>query len=236
VDNKFIFDVDGTLTPSRSGMNGEFQNFFLDFCFANDVYLVTGSDYPKTVEQIGKDVCETVVRIYNCLGNDVWEKGHNIYTNEWELPNEAVLWLTDYLKNSEFPLRTGLHFENRPGLCNFSIVGRNATMGERKLYVTWDQKQNERLSIAEDFNFMFPELQARVGGETGVDIFPKGSDKGQIVKDFKDNDILYFFGDRCDLLGNDYPLASVVKNTYHVKDWRETFQKLKHLRDTNIAL
>ena len=28
----FIFDVDGTLTPSRQKMDMEFQKYFMDFC------------------------------------------------------------------------------------------------------------------------------------------------------------------------------------------------------------
>ena len=132
--NKFIFDVDGTLTPSRRGMDGEFQGYFLDFCYANDVYLVTGSDYAKTLEQVGPDVCNAVTRIYNCNGNDVWEKGVNVRTNDWTLPEDAHEWLSVQLTESTYRTRTGLHFEHRPGLVNFSIVGRNATQSERKLY------------------------------------------------------------------------------------------------------
>ena len=49
---KFIFDVDGTLTPSRKQIDHSFWTFFLKFCCSNDVYLVTGSDREKTVEQI----------------------------------------------------------------------------------------------------------------------------------------------------------------------------------------
>ena len=38
-----------------------------------------------TVEQIGKDVFAEVQRVYNCSGNSVWEKGLNIYNNDWKL-------------------------------------------------------------------------------------------------------------------------------------------------------
>ena len=65
VSNRFIFDVDGTLTPSRGIIDKEFEKFFLKFCYENYVYLVTGSDYDKTVEQLGKEICEKVERVYN---------------------------------------------------------------------------------------------------------------------------------------------------------------------------
>ena len=98
--NKFIFDVDGTLTPSRQTMNSDFQRWFLEFCYDNDVYLVTGSDYPKTLEQVGKSICESVERVYNCSGNDVWAAGTNIRTNNWTLPEDAHEWLAQELTSS----------------------------------------------------------------------------------------------------------------------------------------
>ena len=233
--NKFIFDVDGTLTPSRRGMDGDFQNFFLDFCYANDVYLVTGSDYPKTVEQVGSSIAENVVRCYNCNGNDVWEAGINVRTNEWILPEEPHQWLSQILGESQFSLRTGLHFEHRPGMVNFSIIGRNATQEQRAMYVDWDKEQNERNEIAQEFNHLFPGLEARVGGETGIDISPKGFDKSQIVEDFTTDDVLYFFGDAMHDGGNDYPLAQIVDNPKPVTKWSQTWEYLQQLQKTGIA-
>lgn len=234
--NQFIFDVDGTLTESRSNIDGMFQSYFLDFCFANEVYLVTGSDYSKTAEQLGLKICETVRRVYNCSGNDIWESGINTHTNEWHLPDTAETFLIEYLKTSNFKVRTGTHFEHRPGMCNFSIVGRGANKLQRSEYVKWDNSSDERVNIAKDFNSLFPELEAKVGGETGIDIFPKGLDKSQILKDFEDISNIYFFGDRCDINGNDYPIAKVVTNTFYVKSWRETFKTLRELQSKGIAL
>ena len=233
--NKFIFDVDGTLTPSRRGMDGEFQGYFIDFCYANEVYLVTGSDYDKTLEQVGSDVCDAVMKIYNCNGNDVWEKGVNIHTNEWTFPEDAHAWLTEQLTVSTFSLRTGLHFEYRPGLVNFSVVGRNATKEQRTEYVVYDELSNERSIIAKEFNLLFPTLQATVGGETGIDIAPLGADKSQIIGDFEVDDKLYFFGDRMDLAGNDYSLSLEVDFPKPVTRWQDTFEILKKLQDTRIA-
>ena len=48
----YIFDVDGTLTPSRAMMDREFAKFFLKFVEENEVYLITGSDREKTLQQI----------------------------------------------------------------------------------------------------------------------------------------------------------------------------------------
>ena len=233
--NKFIFDVDGTLTPSRGVIDKNFKEFFNVFCKCNHVFLVTGSDKPKTVEQIGEDTYNLCRTVYNCNGNDVWQGKNHVRTNEWVLPLEAYNFLEKFLFESEFSLRTGLHFENRPGMCNFSVVGRNANDIERKEYVVFDTKSNERVTIASDFNTRFPELEAKVGGETGIDISPKGFDKSQIVKDFDPKDQLWFFGDRMDKGGNDYPLAQVVHNKREVARWQNTWEYLTWFQEQGIA-
>ena len=64
---KFIFDVDGTLTPSRKQMHAGFSAEFLIFCCKFDTYLVTGSDKDKTIEQVGSDISGILrfIRLYS---------------------------------------------------------------------------------------------------------------------------------------------------------------------------
>jgi len=232
---KFIFDVDGTLTPSRKEIKHEFWAPFLIFCRNHDVYLVTGSDRQKTVEQVGLDIFYTAKRVYNCSGSDVYEKDNNVYKDTWKPSDEVRQFLQDELDYSQFSVRTDPHIEERPGCINFSILGRGANWTEREVYKQWDKDEHERVSIARRFNERFPDLYATVGGQTGLDIAPLGRDKSQILRDFSEDDKLYFFGDRMERGGNDYSLAEAVKKmggyTYHVKDWKETRTKLTKLTD-----
>ena len=233
--NRFIFDVDGTLTPSRGVIDPKFHDWFLEFTRNNKCWLVTGSDYPKTLEQLGKDICESVVTSYNCNGNDTWFKGKRVNSSNWKLPEDAHEWLSEQLTASNYNIRTGLHFEHRPGMINFSVVGRNATSEQRKQYVDWDNVYDERNLIADKFNQLFPDITATVGGETGIDIAPKGRDKSQILSDFNKDDNIYFFGDRMDEGGNDYPLAQLVKYPRHVRDWQNTWEWLSWLQEQGVA-
>ena len=233
--NKFIFDVDGTLTPSRGRIDEKFERFFFDFCTNNHVYLVTGSDKPKTVEQVGIKIYNQCKRVYQCNGNDVYEGSTNVRTTDWQLPDLARTFLISCEYESPFTLRTGNHIEERPGMVNFSVVGRNAGSVERTKYVAYDTYENERITIANAFNIMFPDLEAKVGGETGIDISPKGADKSQIVKDFDPEDVLWFLGDAMHEGGNDYPLAQVVHNHRHVQKWQHTWEYLQWFQEQGIA-
>jgi phosphomannomutase len=228
----YLFDVDGTLTPSRQKIEPAFAEWFKTFISNNEVYLVTGSDYSKTVEQLGEDICQSVDRVYNCSGNDVWKRGKNIRTSDWTLPDECLSFLSHCLQQSMFPLRTGNHIENRPGSVNFSVVGRNASLAERKLYVKWDAEMDERMNIAKMFNEKFKDVVAKIGGETGIDIHPVGCDKSQVLKHVLGE--VMFFGDAIYPSGNDWELAEAILQSnrgtvYKVTDWTETWQLLKNI-------
>ena len=228
---KYIFDVDGTLTPSRKKIDPDFLIFFNSFALANEVYLVTGSDRDKTIEQITHLLYCNCKRVYNCAGNDVYEGDVSVYRNDWTLPLEAREHLNEELLQSTFPVRTGIHIEERPGCVNFSIVGRGANQTERLVYSDWDEIKGERRAIAERFNKKFPKLHAFVGGVTGVDISDKGSDKSQIIRDFQDGGVV-FYGDRMEEQGNDKPLADAILNNklgevVSVTGWKDTWNKLR---------
>ena len=228
----YIFDVDGTLTPSRGRIDDNFSKFFFDFCTLNKVYLVTGSDREKTIEQVGNVIYGMCKRVYNCSGSDVYVGSRNIYKHIWTLPKLARQFLEQYLEEEDFNIRTGNHIEERPGMINYSLVGRNATIRDRKAFVEWEAWNGSRSRTVKAFNIMFPELQATIGGETGIDIGPKGSDKSQILRDFNKKDKIVFFGDAIFKGGNDLSLAKAIANKelgmfYKVTEWKETWEILK---------
>ena len=235
--NKFIFDVDGTLTPSRQVINPGFRTFFKNFIQDNKVWLVTGSDYTKTVEQLGADICESVVTVYNCSGNDVWHRGKRVNAKPFEAPKELYDLMNGWLQTSQFPLRCGNHIEERMGSINFSIVGRGAGSFSRREYIAWDTENRERETIAFQINNEFPNITATVGGETGIDIYRKGCDKSQILEDFNKNDKIFFFGDKMEPGGNDWPLAAKLnkQRCFQVKDWRDTMERLQYFQEARVA-
>ena len=211
----FIFDVDGTLTQSRDRIDEDFRLWFLEFIKWNNVYLVTGSDRSKTEEQVGEEVFEKVECVYNSSGNTKYKNGICVMNSKnLELPRDAYAFLLKKSISSDFDIATGNHFEARPGLLNFSVVGRNANRVQRKKYVKFDTTTNERQKISDEFNKKFTGkfgLISQVAGETGLDIIEMGKDKAQILKDFTFQDKLIFFGDNIQWGGNDYGIAQAIE-------------------------
>ena len=232
---KFIFDVDGTLTESRQQIDLSFEVYMIKFCCKYDVYLVTGSDRAKTVEQVGLDIYNRSKRVYNCSGSDVYEKDHNVYKSDWKPSRKLINFLSDELDYSTFPHKTGNHIEHRPGGINFSVLGRGEdSMKYRKEYVKWDINTTERILMSDRIKSEIPDLNIQIGGQTGLDI--SDSDKSQILRDFIAEDELIFFGDMMKEGQNDYPLAQAVDKlggtNYSVNGWQDTYEKLKMLIPT----
>ena len=216
----YIFDVDGTLTPSRQKMTEEFKDFFKEWALRNTFYLVTGSDLPKLQEQMdGMEIHSS--GIFTCCGNEFWQVdpavhpkyADNIYSNKFKPADSLIKYLEDTLDNSDYPIKAGQHIEDRGSMLNFSMVGRKCTLQERKDYFEYDKLTGERESIAKYINENWSELQAVIGGQISIDIAPKGNDKSQILKRIQNDKPNYdyiFVGDRTMEGGNDYPLAKVM--------------------------
>lgn len=226
----FVFDMDGTLTPSRQRIDENFRQFFSSFCRNNPVYVVSGSDLPKVEEQLGEEVIDNLKGVFCCAGNEFWQKNRKIYSHNLAFSAHEIDILETLLVRSKFPIRTGNHIEKRSGLYNFSIVGRNASLSQRQMYVDWDKKTGERDHIAKKIRTLLPRLDASVAGETGIDVYLKGNDKGQIYPYIQEDDKqIVFFGDRCEEGGNDYPIAIMADMYYNVQGWKDIEKILKEV-------
>ena len=242
----FIFDVDGTLTPSRRPMTSQFENFFFKWANKNIFYLVSGSDLEKIKEQVPEHILELAEGVFTCGGNKFY-KTHRTgdileYEKTFKPSNTLLTYLGEQIRMSDYPVKTGNHIEDRGSMVNFSMVGRNCSLQERKDYFYYDELTGEREEIAKYINNNFKDLSAVIGGQISIDIAPIGNDKSQILKHIKDRNIVtskdnyIFIGDKTMEGGNDYPLAKLMDKTdncnYHQTEGFEKTQKiLEELND-----
>ena len=120
---------------------------------------------------------------------------------------------------------------------NFSVVGRDCTQEQREEYYKWDKEKGERKIIAQAIKEKFPDLDAVIGGQISIDIYPKGNDKSQILEHIRDKNNEYIFiGDGIENGGNDWPLAKLMNKTdncslYQTDGWEHTKEILESLID-----
>jgi len=213
--NIYIFDVDGTLTPSRKMMVDDFVEFFEKWSRKNIYYLVSGSDIKKMKEQVPQEILDRAEGLFTCGGNDYIVDGEQVYFNEFNPPNDLIKFLEEKVYSSEYPYRAGNHIEDRNSMVNFSIVGRDCDSVTREDFFRYDNKTNERKQIADEINEKWPKLEAVIGGQISIDIAPKGNNKSQIlfhIRTEHPSQYYIFIGDRTMEGGNDYPLAKKMND------------------------
>ena len=81
-------------------------------------------------------------------------------------------------------------------------------------------------------------MEVNIGGQTGLDLGAPGSNKSQILRDFRLGEEIVFFGDMMEEGENDYALAKAVKemggNAYQVKDHTDTRSRLEGIYERQI--
>ena len=217
----YVFDMDGTLTPARKPMTEEFAKEFLPWLKTHKAYIATGSDYKKIEEQLPKEVINAFTGVYCSMGNTFYKQGTLVFEKVLKYNEEMLEDLENFRKNTKYPNTLfDNYIEKRPGMINFSVIGRNCPYEEREKYTAWDKENGERKQVQKFMEEKYTDYDFELGGNISIDIIPKGCGKGQIGyylrKIYPYNKII-FLGDRTMPGGNDYALASELKNMDNTK-------------------
>ncbi|CAG0918501.1 unnamed protein product [Notodromas monacha] len=247
----YLFDVDGTLTRARQRMSAEMMAIMESLRKHVFVGVVSGSNFPKLVEQIaGSDSEISDLSGYDYIfaenGLDAYCRGEligrqNIINHCGEdLLQELLNFSLKYMSELILPKKRGTFVEFRNGMINLSPIGRSCSQIERDEFVLYDKENNIRSKFLSALKERFPEtvgLEFAIGGEISIDVFPKGWDKTYCLKYVEDVnfDAIHFFGDRVTPGGNDHRIFEDPRTVGHaVKDPNDTIaqllQLLPHLR------
>ncbi|MFA5997299.1 MAG: HAD-IIB family hydrolase [Candidatus Paceibacterota bacterium] len=224
----FFFDMDGTLTRSRSEISDSMVACLLGLKEnGGDVVVVSGATKDQIIKQIGEIAKEVVIMAQN--GNHAEaQSGEIIWRNE----------LTEIQKNEIFRLvdkmidHAGLEISNLKDLVedrkcqiSYSLIGHNAPLEEKEKA---DQDRGIRKGLLCRFEPEISQLknlgvQARIGGTTCVDFTARN--KGDNVKYFIDqmgwrSDECVYVGDALFEGGNDHSVVGVIP-TYSIDTPKE---------------
>ena len=221
-----LFDVDGTLTPSRLVITPTMKEFILKLKETCVIGIVGGSDLVKMEEQMGGDGC---TRMYDYVFSEngllAFKDGKEFcrMSIKKKLGEEKVKRFVNfclrYTADLDIPKKRGTFIEFRNGLINVCPIGRNCTQEERMEFFEYDKEHKIREKFVEACKKEFPDigLQFTIGGQISFDVFPIGWDKtfclGLIdLTQFKE---VHFFGDKAIPGGNDYEIYEDPRTIGH---------------------
>ena len=240
-DTLVLFDVDGTLSPSRKTATTEMLALLRSLKKKVVIGYVGGSDLSKQMEQLGEDAAKSLFDFgFSENGATAFRKGELVGQESFigflgeERYKQLVNWTFRYLADLDIPVKRGTFIEFRNGMVNVSPIGRSCSYAERLDFSKYDEehKIREKMVAAYEKEFASFGLQFSIGGQISIDIFPKGWDKTYCLRHVANEGFkeIHFFGDKTEKGGNDYEIYSHPSVKGHtVKSPEDTAEQVRKL-------
>ena len=237
--NIILFDVDGTLTEPQKEIKKNMENILEKLSKKKNFNLgfVGGSSYELIEKFLKKKNFKNFKYWFCASGNIGYENKKLLYKNSIikflgeEKYQILVNFFMQELSKICLPKKRGLFLEFRGGMLNLSPIGRNCSYSEREEFYKFDEKNKIREKLIEKFKKKFKKynLEFKIGGQISIDIYPKGWDKTFCLNYIeKKYEKIYFFGDKCEVSGNDYTIFMDKRTiAFCVKNPSETIKILK---------
>ena len=213
-----VFDLDGTLAPSKSSLAPKTAALLHDLLGIIKVAVISGGAWEQFEKQLltdlPKDSCLANLSLLPTCGTKFFQ-----YNRKWtqlyseDLTAEQRKKIIDSLNKAvdETGYRAkklwGEAIEDRGSQVTFSALGQQAPLAEKE---KWDPDFAKRKKIKAILDKLIPEFSIRMGGATSIDVTKPGIDKAYGIGKLRDTlhlslKEMVFIGDALFPGGNDYP-------------------------------
>ncbi len=240
-----VFDLDGTLAPSKSAIDAEMSALLGALLNVVQVAIISGGGFPQFETQLVANLpknaplaklsllptCGTRFYQYKDAG---WQL---LYAEDFTGAEKATI--IDSLKKavaaSGFAVAQvwGETIEDRGSQITYSALGQQAPLEAKE---KWDPDFSKRKAIKALLDPMLPNFSVHMGGTTSIDVTKPGIDKAYGIRKLRDIleieiDEMIYVGDALFPGGNDYPARETGAVCIAVHDPNET----KRVIETIVA-
>ncbi|HEU5479681.1 MAG TPA: HAD-IIB family hydrolase [Candidatus Tumulicola sp.] len=231
-----VFDLDGTLAPSKSAIDSEMAGDLAALLASIKVAIISGGDFPQFQTQVlarlqadghlsNLSILPTCGTKFFTYDAGTWRK---LYSEDLDAQQKTaiVAALNQAVAESGFKAEKtwGEAIEDRGSQITYSALGQQAPLDAKKV---WDPDLSKRRRIKALLDPMLPQFSVNIGGETSIDVTLPGIDKAYGIRKLRDIlgiplDAMLYVGDALFPGGNDYPARGTGVTCIQVRDPDET--------------
>ena len=230
-----VFDLDGTLAPSKSSLSPQTAGLLRDLLGIVKVAVISGGAWAQFEKQLltdlPKDSFLANLSLLPTCGTKFFQ-----YNGKWE-----ELYSEDLTAEEKRKIRDSLDkaageagylarkvwgdvIEDRGSQVTYSALGQQAPLAEKE---EWDPDFAKRKKITTILETLIPEFSIRMGGATSIDVTKTGIDKAYGIGKLRDTlhisfKEMIYIGDALFPGGNDYPAEEAGVVSIPVKGPDET--------------
>lgn len=247
-----VFDVDGTLAPTKSEMDSEMTGLFKALLASKKVAVISGAKHEVMKMQLANSLKADKSLLSNLFlfpttattffrHKKVWTKVYSLTLTQAQV-NKIKKTFHRVFKEIgyEHPKKIyGELIENRGSQVSFSIFGQDIVkvLGKKgiRMKEEWKAKHTPtKMKIAALVSKYLPEFAVHAAGFTTIDVTKKGIDKGfglhQIEKHLHvPIKKMLFIGDAIFPGGNDYAVVKTGVDYVQVKNPEDTKRVIKEI-------
>jgi phosphomannomutase len=230
-----VFDLDGTLAPSKAMIDAEMATLFTALLEVVKVAIISGGSWDQFETQVlarlPQDAHVGNLSILPTSGTtfyqykDGWQK---LYSEDLSVAQkqQIIAALNAAVDSAGFAATKtwGETIEDRGSQITYSALGQQAPLDEK---TNWDPDFAKRQKIKALLDVALPDFSVRLGGTTSIDITLPGIDKAYGIGKLRDvlgitiAEMIYV-GDALFPGGNDYPARGTGVVCIQVRDPNET--------------
>ena len=230
-----VFDLDGTLAPSKSALDAEMATLLNKLLGVVKVAVISGGDWPQFQKQVlvhlaNDERLKSLSLLPTCgtqfyQYDKVWTR---LYAENFtgQQKDKIISSLQKAIVQSGLQASKvwGSVIQDRGSQITFSALGQEAPLDEKS---KWDPEFAKRTRMKATLDLMIPEFSVRLGGSTSIDVTRPGIDKAYGIRKLRDIlgiaiEEMLFVGDALFPGGNDYPAEQAGVVSIRVRDPQET--------------
>jgi len=213
-----VFDLDGTLAPSKSALGPDMAALLHNLLGIVKVAVISGGNWPQFEKQLLSNLPEDKrlanLSVLPTCGTKFFQYSSNwkeLYSEDFTAKEkeQIISSLDKAFGEAGFKVERvwGEVIEDRGSQITLSALGQEAPLAEK---VKWDPDFAKRKKIKALLDPLIPGFSVRLGGATSIDVTKPGIDKAYGIRKLRDllgislQEMIYV-GDALFPGGNDYP-------------------------------
>ena len=231
-----VFDLDGTLAPSKSRIDDEMARLLTALLDAVAVAVISGGDFPQFKAQLLAylpaderlqrlsilPTCGT--KFYQYASGDWVKRYSEDFTPAEKDTIRAALEKAVDASGFKAAKTWGAAIEDRGSQITYSALGQEAPLDEKS---RWDPDFAKRKKIKALLDASLSGFSVTLGGSTSIDVTKPGIDKAYGIRKLRDIlgipiEAMLYVGDALFPGGNDYPVRGTGAACIQVRDPNES--------------
>lgn len=156
-EDVFLFDLNAIVPGTFCQIDHDFADYLRDFARARPCYLLSSVSYNELMSRLPSRVRHAFKGIFVSSGAELWREDEVQERREHRFSDDLYEYLVKVVQNSGYPEKMAPLIENGPATLRVCLAGTQATIGQLKAYLKWEEEHCELPIIVSELKAKFPD-------------------------------------------------------------------------------